>query len=147
MSLSRVTLSVLTIGVMLFMGATAVTTADEEEPYTVACGPDPESGAKKCKVDKGTYIGYRTYSSYCLRCHGQDGVGSSFAPSLLDKLKEVSKERFMNSVANGYTGQTGIMPPWKNDPNVNKRYDELYAYLRARADGVLLPGRPQRIDR
>jgi hypothetical protein len=47
-------------------------------------------------------------------------------------------------VANGYTGQVGVMPPWKDDPNVNKRFDALYAYLKARADGALGPGKPAR---
>jgi hypothetical protein len=59
-------------------------------------------------------------------------------------MKEIDKERFMESVANGYTGQMGVMPGWKDNPNVNKRFEDLYAYLMARSDGVLLPGRPKK---
>ena len=62
-------------------------------------------------------------------------------------MKEIDKERFVSSVANGYTGEVGVMPPWKDNPNVNKRYDELYGYLKARSDGALGPGRPKRLDR
>jgi hypothetical protein len=62
----------------------------------------------------------------------------------LDRLQTIDKERFYDSLANGYTGQVGIMPPWKDDPNVNTRFDELYAYLKARSDGALAPGRPTR---
>ncbi len=113
----------------------------------IICEADAESGRKICKVDKKTYIGWRTYSSFCLRCHGQDGVGSTFAPSLVDRMKEIDKDRFMNSVANGYRGQVGVMPAWKDNPNVTKRYEELYGYLKARADGNLLAGRPKRVDR
>jgi mono/diheme cytochrome c family protein len=111
----------------------------EETSYTVVC----ENGA--CKVDKPTYIGWRTYHSNCHVCHAQDGVGSSFAPSLVDKLKEIDKERFITVLEDGYTGQIGVMPGWKDNPNVNKRFNELYAYLKARSDGVLGPGKPARI--
>ena len=62
-------------------------------------------------------------------------------------MNEIDKARFMTSLDEGYTGEVGVMPPWKDNPNVNKRYEELYAYLRARADGALPPGRPKRLDR
>ena len=82
-------------------------------PYTVECGPDPEEGGNLCLVDRGTYVGWRTFHATCHVCHAQDAVGSTFAPSLLDRMKEIDKERFMNSLENGYTGQVGVMPPWK----------------------------------
>lgn len=126
--------AILTIS-MIFMSAVL---ADEEKPYDVDCSGD------KCVVDKKTYIGWRTYHANCHVCHAQDGVGSTFAPSLVDLLKEIDKERFMTSVAEGFTGQIGVMPPWKDNPNVNKRFEELYAYLKARSDDVLKPGKPKR---
>lgn len=110
----------------------------EETAYTVECD------GSTCLVDKKTYVGWRTYHAECHVCHAQDAVGSTFAPSLLDRMKEIDKERFMESLSNGYTGQTGVMPGWKDNPNVNKRFEELYAYLMARSDGVLLPGRPKK---
>ena len=112
---------------------------EEEKPYTVEC----DNG--NCLVDKKTYVGWRTYHAFCHVCHAQDAVGSTFAPSLLDRVKEISKERYMESMAHGYTGQIGVMPAWKDNPNVNKRYEELYFYLMARADGALPPGRPKRL--
>lgn len=139
--------SAVLIGTVLLAGTSVLAQAAEETTdYKVVCEVDASSGANVCKVDKKTYIGWRTFSSSCLRCHGQDAVGSTFAPSLLDTLKRIDKERFMNSVTNGYTGDVGVMPPWKDDPNVNKRFEELYAYLKARSDGVLPPGRPPRLD-
>ena len=33
-------------------------------------------------VDWYTYVGFTRYSSECLRCHGPDGMGSSYAPAL-----------------------------------------------------------------
>jgi hypothetical protein len=112
---------------------------DADTPYEIEC-----SGDGNCLVDKATYIGWRTYHAACHVCHSQDAVGSSFAPSLIDRLQTIDKERFYSSLANGYTGQIGVMPAWKDDPNVNSRFDELYAYLKARSDGVLGPGRPTR---
>jgi len=123
-----------------------VQATEDEKPYKVVCAQDADSGSKKCKVDKKTYLGWRTFTASCLRCHGQDAVGSTFAPSLLDRMKEIDRERFMISVAKGYTGQVGVMPPWEGNPNVSRYYEHLYAYLMARADGVLPPGRPPRLD-
>ena len=138
--------SSLTLALMLLpLAVPALVNADEAAPsYTVQC-EEGSAAATACKVDKKTYIGWRTYHANCHVCHAQDAVGSTFAPSLLDRMKEISKERYMESMAHGYTGQIGVMPAWKDNPNVNKRYEELYLYLSARADGVLPPGRPKRL--
>lgn len=113
-----------------------------ETPYTVEC-----ESPRDCKVDQGTYVGWRTYHSFCAQCHAQDAVGSSFAPSLVTALQHLDRETFDDRVLNGYQGQIGVMPAWKDNPNVTKRLDELFAYLKARADDVLPPGRPERFDR
>ena len=112
--------------------------AAEEKPYEVDCN------SNQCVVDKNTYVGWRTYHANCHVCHGQDAIGSTFAPSLIDKLQVIDKERFMQSVGKGYKGEIGVMPGWEENPNVNKFFEELYAYLKARSDGVLLPGRPKK---
>jgi mono/diheme cytochrome c family protein len=96
-------------------------------------------------VDKATFVGWRFYHAFCHVCHAQDAVGSTFAPSLVERMKEIDKARFVDVVENGYTGQIGVMPGWKDNPNISKRYDELYAYLMARSDGELAPGRPKKI--
>jgi mono/diheme cytochrome c family protein len=36
------------------------------------------------KVDRQTYNGYRRYNASCNHCHGPDGAGGSFGPSLID---------------------------------------------------------------
>lgn len=118
----------------------------KDAPYSVECGQVDESGESFCYVDRDTYVGWRTYHAFCHVCHAQDAVGSTFAPSLLGRMREsdMTKELFDERLHNGFTGQVGVMPPWKDNPNVSKRYDELYAYLMARADGALPPGRPKR---
>lgn len=122
---------------------TADTAGDGEKYYDVDCSQVDESGNRVCLTDKGTYVGWRTFHATCHACHGQNAVGSSFAPSL---LKDIPKERFVDVVMNGFTGQIGVMPGWGENPNVKDFVDELYAYQQARADGVLLPGRPKRKD-
>lgn len=118
---------------------------EEDVPYTVECGPDPEAGRTTCAVDRDTYVGWRTFHSVCHTCHAQDAVGSTFAPDLLPRIRQIDKMRFDHVVDQGFTGQVGVMPGWGTNPNVNRFYDELWSYLRARADGVLLPGRPKRL--
>jgi mono/diheme cytochrome c family protein len=117
--------------------------ADKPAPYTVVC--EETKGKTACKVDKQTYIGWRTYHAVCHVCHAQDAVGSTFAPNLVERLSVIDEARFMDVIANGYTGQIGVMPAWKDNPNVNRKYNELYGYLKARSDGALQPGRPKRL--
>lgn len=99
-----------------------------------------------CKVDKFLVKGFRAFSQ-CQVCHGLDANGSSFAPSLNEKLKEIDRARFDEVVTNGYTGQVGVMPPWKDNPNVMKKIDNLYAYLMARSAGKIKAGALERYDR
>jgi mono/diheme cytochrome c family protein len=115
--------------------------ADEEKPYTVQCE------GSKCSVDGSTYRGWRTYHAFCHTCHSQDAVGSTFAPSLLTRFQQdsMTKEHFVDVVTNGFSGQVGVMPGWKGNPNVIPRIDDLWAYLNARSDGALKPGRPTKM--
>lgn len=119
--------------------------SEASTPYTIECKQDEATGRSSCMVDKGTFIGWRTYHGFCHVCHAQDAVGSTFAPSLVDRMQTIDYETFVDRTGNGYTGQVGVMPPWKDNPNVRKRYKELFAYLKARSDGVLVRGRPARL--
>lgn len=123
--------------------AAGANSGEGEKYYDVDCDQVDEEGNDICVTDLGTYVGWRTFHATCHACHGQNAVGSSFAPGL---LKDIEKERFVDVVANGYTGQMGVMPAWGENPNVKNFIDELYAYQQARADGVLKPGRPVRKD-
>ena len=123
------------------------TPADEAQPYDGHIQCETPGDARTCKIDLWLTRGYRAFSQ-CQVCHGLDGTGSTIGPSLLEKLDgEVERARFMDVVANGYQGQIGIMPPWKENPNVMKYVDQLYAYLKARADKVLPAGKIKRYDR
>jgi hypothetical protein len=140
--------STLCVAAAVLVAAAGVAAQDSQgsQPYSVECAPDPdEGGATVCRVDRATYVGWRTFHAICHTCHAQDAVGSTFAPDLLARIREIDKTAFMKAMNEGFTGQMGVMPPWSQDPNVNKYFEELWSYLQARKDGVLLPGRPKRL--
>lgn len=113
--------------------------------YQVQCGARARS-AVHCLVSKSTYVGWRMYHASCNHCHGQDGLGGSFAPSLVDSSAGTRDyNRFKDITQNGYSGQVGVMPAYKDNPNINDKIDSIYAYLKARTDGVLPRGRPGRV--
>lgn len=101
-----------------------------EKPYRIAGG----------KVDARTYNGFRRYHASCNHCHGQDGLGSTFGPSLVDALPDLAA--FRGIVREGVRNGAKAMKGFADDPNVAPVVDDIYAYLRARADGALGRGRP-----
>ena len=126
---------------LLLSGANAIVrSADEETPYTIKDG----------KVDAHTYNGWRRYTESCLRCHGPDGAGSSYAPALTLSLKTMSddqfKEVFVNGRKNVSQSADNVMPAFGEVEDVMLYLDDIYAYLKARSDGVLDRGRPQRVE-
>lgn len=110
---------------------------DEEKPYKIS-----EDGT----VDWYTFSGFRRYHADCHVCHGPDGMGSSFAPAMVDSLKKLSYDEFVDVVVNGRknvsTASDKVMPAFGLNPNVMCFLDDIYAYLKARSDGVLPRGRP-----
>jgi methanol metabolism-related c-type cytochrome len=97
-------------------------------------------------VDWYTYSGYRRYHSECHVCHGPDGMGSSSAPALKDSLKTMSYADFLGVVASGRknvtSSQDNVMPAFGDNPNVACYMDDLYVYLRARANDAVGRVRP-----
>ena len=103
-------------------------------------------------VDWYTFSGFRRYHSECHVCHGPDGEGSTYAPGLMDSLKTITYEDFVGVVASGReavrTDKQSKMPALGDNRNVMCYIDDIYIYLKARADGVLPRGRPaKRIDK
>ena len=150
------------IAIILSLSLTIVVSAraaeeGEKPPYEIING----------KVDFGTYNGYRRYHNSCHRCHGPDAIGSSFAPSLMESLRDIDQDQFNNIVVNGRidgkigfsdsdsktvastsgAGEVSAMPAFGMDPNVMDYLDNIYAYIKARSDGALGPGRPKRLPK
>jgi mxaJ protein len=109
-----------------------------EKPYTVQDG----------NVNATTYTGWLRYAAFCQTCHGTGGVGSAIAPDLTQAMKSLNKSQFETIVSCGLKGNlgTGVMPAWGTNPNIRPYIENLWAYLSARADGALGPGRPQKLS-
>lgn len=97
-------------------------------------------------VDWYTYSGFRRYHSDCHVCHGPDGDGSSYAPALKDSLKAISYSDFLGVVASGRqnvnTASENVMPAFGTNKNVMCYLDDIFVYLRARANDAIPRGRP-----
>lgn len=87
-----------------------------------------------------TINGYRRYNSACDHCHGPDGVGSTFAPSLVNRTFDIGT--FRRVVLGGQASGDSVMKGFANDPNIAPYVDDIFAYLQARAAGALGRGRP-----
>lgn len=99
-------------------------------------------------VDWYTYSGFRRYHSECHVCHGPDGMGSTYAPALADSMKSMDYADYLNVVVNGrqveQAGNTSVMPAFGDNLNVMCFIDDIFVYLKARADGAIPRGRPQK---
>ena len=97
-------------------------------------------------VDWYTYSGFRRYHSDCHVCHGPNGEGSSYAPALAESLKTLSYVDFNNVVTNGRknvdAANDKVMPAFADNVNVMCFIDDIYVYLRARANNAIPGGRP-----
>ncbi|MGV7034412.1 c-type cytochrome, methanol metabolism-related [Methylobacterium symbioticum] len=98
------------------------------------------------KVDWYTMSGYVRYNSNCIVCHGPDGMGSTYAPSLVDSLKSMDYAHFAGIVLGGKkdvsASQDLVMPAFGDNKNVTCYLPDIYTYLRARAEGALGRNRP-----
>ena len=143
--------------------AAAERQSETQAPYRVVDG----------KVDESTFLGWRAYHSACHTCHGVDATGTTVAPSLVERVKTLSARDFSIKVLTSYrivvpSSEAGgdsnaardvlidevlrrergelIMPAWESETTIRPYVMDLYAYLRARADGALGPGKPERIN-
>jgi len=103
------------------------------------------------KIDFLTFRGFQRYHAECHVCHGPEGMGSSYAPALVESMKTMSYSDFVSVVASGRIvhqpgGGESVMPALGDNKNVMCYLDGMYNYLKARADGVLPRGRPKGKD-
>jgi mono/diheme cytochrome c family protein len=124
----------------------AANTSTDGKPYKVECADG------KCEVSEDVMVGYEKFGSHCSQCHAQNAEGSTFAPSLVQRLKGMDQGRFTAAVAGGVTrldsttGQYSVMPAWANNEDVMNHVQQIWAFLKARSDGELPAGRPQQMD-
>lgn len=118
-----------------------LTKKDDEPTYNVK-----EDGT----VDWYTYSGFRRYHSECHVCHGPDALGSSYAPALAETMKTTEYADYLYIVAAGKeritASEISKMPAFGDNKNVSCYMDDIYVYLKARADGAIPRGRPRKRD-
>ncbi len=121
---------------------------DEDGKYYDAQGNPTYKVESDKSVDWYTYSGFRRYHSDCHTCHGPDAEGSSYAPGLKDSLRTMSYADFANIAVNGRknvtTSQENVMPAFGTDQNVMCYLDDIFVYVRARANEAVARGRPQK---
>src|SRR5262249_48756256 len=109
--------------------------------------PDVQSAERR---DGGLVhlFGIPPYHADCHVCHGPDAEGSRYAPALSHVLKTMNYPDFANVVVNGRknvnTAQESVMPSFGTNPNVMCYIEDIFVYLRARANDALPRGRPQK---
>lgn len=122
---------------------------DELGKYTLPDGDPTYNIQADGTMDWYTYSGYRRYHAECHVCHGPDGMGSSYAPALANSLKTMTYAQFMEIVVNGKQNvgvgtADQVMPAFGENKNVMCYLDDIYVYLKARADGALGRERPSK---
>jgi len=98
--------------------------------------------ADSLAVNAVVYQGWKMFEVYCTRCHGEDAVGSSFAPALKHSVGPnglIDHKAFWLTVTFGRPAKG--MPTWGNLLTPEQK-ESIWNYLRARAVGGLAPGRP-----
>jgi mono/diheme cytochrome c family protein len=104
----------------------------------------PQAGAVQAPSEtyKAVYNGWKVWHVYCYRCHGVDGIGAQLAPDLMAANFKTSLAQFLRNVRNGNPDKG--MPSWSKLID-DKQARDIYTYVRARADKVLPPGRPDEV--
>jgi methanol metabolism-related c-type cytochrome len=151
----RLVISVLALALLPLASSSLAQASDSAEKAKVATEEGGKyfdaEGNPTYKIENGTvdwytFSGYRRYHSDCHVCHGPDGTGSSYAPALVNSLKTMDYATFLSIVAEGRKnvggGKENVMPAFGDNKNVYCYMDDLYVYLRARADGAAPRGRP-----
>jgi len=120
------------------------------------------------KVDDKTYDGWRVFNTTCIVCHGQDATGTNIAPNLVERVAGMSEYKFRRKLLQRYFAKVNLddpnrrleflsqiaeseaakfkMPTWSDEPYIRSHISQLYAYLKARSDGALAEGKPQRLE-
>jgi mono/diheme cytochrome c family protein len=85
----------------------------------------PAIAQDRAKVEAGAEV----YEMHCATCHGERLRNTGAAFDLLE-LKPSERARFEQSVKDG----KGQMPPWAGVLSAEE-IDQIWAYIRSRADG------------
>jgi mono/diheme cytochrome c family protein len=100
-------------------------------------------------VSPAAYDGFKQFELNCARCHGDYGIGTTFAPALIASLSDTgrfktgeraTKELFTATVCGGRPDKG--MPSWCALGLEMDKIQAIYSYLSGRATGTIGAGRP-----
>jgi cytochrome c len=92
-------------------------------------------------VTADVFRGYELFNSYCFRCHGEDALGSLYAPDLRKSLNQGMKEQKFITIAMEGVKAKG-MPSWAGFLTPHE-VRALYDYVKGRAIGAVPVGVPK----
>jgi len=104
--------------------------------------PAAQAAEAPSEAYQDVYAGWKWWHVYCYRCHGTDAVGTPNAPNLTDPNEKLSRAAFAKIVREGVKDKG--MQAWDKLLDA-KQIGQLFVYVRARADKVLPPGRPDEV--
>jgi mono/diheme cytochrome c family protein len=126
-------------GVLALLAASVVTTRAAAQELR-----DAYHQAPRDTVTQDVYDGWKQFNLNCARCHGEDALGTSFAPHLILSLKPDgpinTKELFVQTVCAGRPEKG--MPAWCALGLDLSKINDIYLYVKGRSDAKLAPGRP-----
>ena len=137
MTTTRVRFGLATSALALVFAMSAALAA--QAPPKAAEAP---SAAATSETYRAVYQGWKWWHVYCYRCHGVDALGTTTAPNLTDPNEKFTRAEFMRIVKTGKPDTA--MQSWSKLLD-DKQLGEVYVYVRARADKVLPPGRPDEV--
>ena len=140
-TLLSATLRRLVAGTGVLLAALALTARAEAQELR-----DQYHQAPRDTVSQEVYDGWKQFNLNCARCHGEDVLGTTIAPHLILSLKPDgpinTKEAFLQVVCAGRPEKG--MPSWCALGMDPATIEKMYAYVKARSDGKMSPGRPAR---
>jgi mono/diheme cytochrome c family protein len=90
------------------------------------------------QVSKEVFDGWKLYKrERCETCHGPSAEGAAAFPNLVNSLKTISKDKFIETVLNGTSKG---MPPYKTNTKVVEGIDNIYQFVKGRSDGTVPAG-------
>ncbi len=141
--LSAVAALILMIGAVLPADAQAPDSSSSAERADAAWLKEYHP-APRDTLSSAAYAGWKQFELNCSRCHGDDAEGTSFAPSLVQALGPggavPTKQAFLGIACAGVPNKG--MPSWCALGLGMDNLQNIYLYLKGRADGSIHPGRP-----
>ena len=121
---------------------------DEDGKWVLPDGSITYHVKKDGGLDWYSYSGFKRYHDVggCTQCHGPAGKGSTYAPGLVNSLKTMDFGTFLGIVASGRIRKQGdteyVMPALGDNRNIMCYIEDIYAYLKGRAQGAVNEFRP-----